>query len=391
MEETEHLLKVKAEEKFKQAFAFDDVSLVPAETCLDPECVDYSVEIGGKKLQLPLLASAMDAVVDVAAAVQLTELGAMGVLNLEGVAARYEEPKEALEKIRRAPRERAVEVLQAVYQKPVQEGLVVQRIEELKKRGAVCAVSVTPPRLLKFLPLFLEHPPDLLFVQSTITTANYVTDGRPPLKLEEAVHQCPFPVFAGNCVTRSAAQQLMEAGVAGILVGLGPGAACTTRRVTGVGVPQVTAIYETSRAREDFFQQTGTYVPIIADGGMRTGGDIAKAIASGADAVMIGSPLAASKEAPGRGFHWGMATSHAGLPRGTRVEVGVRGSLTEILLGPAHVDDGTMNLFGALRQAMGMCGARTIKEMQEASFVIAASVRWEGKALQVSQGVGHGR
>lgn len=390
MEETDQIVSSQRKQKFRQALSFDDVSLVPADTCVDPECVDLSTEIGNRKLAFPLLASAMDAVVDVNMTSRLTEVGAMGVLNLEGIATRYEHPEEAIEEIIQAPQEKAVETIQKVYARPIQEKLIPLRIAQIKEKKGICAVSITPARVQKFFNALLEVPPDMLFVQSTVTTAKYVTFKGEVLNFERFVHQCPFPVIVGNCVTYSAALALMECGIAGILVGLGPGSACTSRKVTGLGVPQVTAIYDVSLARDDFLRQSGVYVPVIADGGMRTGGDMAKAFASGADAVMMGSPLASSKEAPGKGFHWGMATFHPGLPRGTRVRVGIRGTLKEILLGPAHIDDGTMNLFGALRQAMGMCGAKSIKEMQKVPLVIAPALRFEGKALQVSQGVGHG-
>lgn len=384
-------LDLKHLSKFRPALSFDDVSLIPADTAVDPEIVDTATEICGFKLELPVLASAMDAVVDVKVAGVLGRLGGLAVLNLEGLYTRYADPSYPLDRITGAGREEAVAVIQELYREPIKEELVQRRIQQIKAEGVICAVSLTPAKAQRYVQLCVEAGADLLVVQSTVTTASYVTASGRALSFEAFTRECPIPVVVGNCVTAGQASKLMESGARALLVGVGPGAACTSRRVVGVGVPQVTAVYDVACARDLFYERTGRYVQVICDGGMRVGGDVAKAIAAGADAVMIGSPFASAEEAPGRGFHWGMATAHAGLPRGTRIEVGVRGSLQEILLGPSRVEDGTMNLVGALRQAMGICGARTIREMQEAVFCQSSSIAYEGKHLQLMQRVGHGR
>ncbi len=374
--------------KARQTFGFDDVALVPGATTLDPKDVDLTCELATLRLDLPLLASAMDAVVDVRSATVLAELGGLGVLHLEGLQCRYEDPDPLLERIAAASAEEAVTVIQQAYQEPLKNHLVERRVAELKEKGAKVAVSPTPIFAQRAAEIIGPGNIDALFILATVTTARHISSRYQSPDFKRLADQVQAPVFVGNCVSYQAALELMRAGADGILVGVGPGAACTTRRVLGIGVPQVTAAADCAAARDDFETETGKRVPIILDGGMRVGGDIAKAIAAGADAVMIGSPLAAAEEAPGRGYHWGMATSHMGLPRGTRIHVGTSGPMKQILLGPAKRDDGTLNLFGALRLSMSCCGAKNIREMQQAEIVVAPAMPTEGKALQRAQGVG---
>lgn len=374
-----------------QAYGFDDVALVPSHVVVDPEETDITFQLGSFRFNIPVLASAMDAVVDPKFAVLLGRLGGLGVLNLEGLCTRYENEQEALAEIVQAKSSEAVSVIQRVYNRPIQEELVSRRIQEIKAEGIVTAVSATPARAERLGMLSAQAGADIFFVQSTVTTASYETSRGKVLSFSDFCKKMPIPVVVGNCVSYEGAYQLFETGISGILVGVGPGAACTTRRVIGVGVPQISAICNVSAARDDYFKRTKKYVPVVADGGMRVGGDLAKAIASGADAVMLGSPLAAAEEAPGKGYHWGMAASHAGLPRGTRIHVGTKGTLSEILLGPAKTDDGTLNFMGALRSSMGVCGAKTVADMQKTQLVVALSFQTEGKALQKLQGVGMGK
>jgi IMP dehydrogenase len=315
------------------------------------------------------------------------KLGGLAVLNLEGVQTRYNDPDNVLDKIANAPQQEVTALLQKIYSEPIKENLVGDRIRAIKKTGVVCAVSLTPANTKKLSPLAVEAGIDVLVVQSTVTTARHVSKSYRGLIFSELVKQLPVPVIVGNCVSYSACRKLMETGINGLLVGVGPGAACTTREVLGVGVPQATAIMDCAAARDDHFKATGRHVPIIADGGMRNGGDICKAFACGADAVMLGSILAQTKEAPGKGNHWGMATPHEALPRGTRVKVGIKGTLEQTLFGPTSVTDGTQNLVGALRTAMGVCGARNIKEMHQTEVIIAPSIKTEGKFFQMMQGL----
>jgi IMP dehydrogenase len=375
----------------RQTFGFDDVALVPGAVTLDPELVDLSCNLAGVKLALPLLASAMDAVVDVRSAVTMSALGGLAVLHLEGIHCRYADTTPVLDRIASAKTEEAIAVIQDIYQEPVKDDLILQRIAELRQQGAKVAVSPTPASAQHVAGLVKSDQIDLLVIQSTVTTARHFSDRYQPINIRALADTVQAPVFIGNCVSYDAALDLMRAGADGLLVGVGPGAACTTRKVLGIGVPQVTAAVDCAAAREDYLRETGKRVPIILDGGMRVGGDISKAIAAGADAVMIGSPLAGAEEAPGRGFHWGMATSAAGLPRGTRIKVGVTGPMRQILLGPAKKDDGTMNLFGALRLSMASCGARTLADMQRTEIVVAPALPSEGKAAQKEQGVGGAR
>jgi len=375
----------------RQSYGFDDVALVPGSTTLDPEDVDLSCELAGLCLELPVFASAMDAVVDPRSAGVLSELGGVGVLHLEGLQCRYEDPAPVFDRIVSAPPEQAVNVIQEAYREPLKDGLVRRRVAELKQRGGKVAVSPTPMFAHRAAELIGPGNIDLLVVEATVITARHISSRYQSPDFRRLADVVQAPVFVGNCNSYEAALDLMRAGADGVLVGVGPGAACTTRRVLGIGVPQITAAADCAAARDDYERESGKRVPIILNGGMRVGGDIAKAFAAGADAVMIGSPLAMAAEAPGRGYNWGMSTGHAGLPRGTRIHVGIAGPMRQILLGPAQRDDGTMNLFGALRLAMACCGARNIREMQRTEIVIAPALSTEGKAVQRSQGVGGSR
>ncbi len=372
----------------RRTYGFDDVALVPGAVTLDPELVDISCNLAGIHLELPVLASAMDAVVDVNSAAVLSELGGLGVLHLEGLQCRYSDPAPVLERIISAPMEDAVTVSQEAYREPIKDELIVRRVEELRDRGSKVAVSPTPMTAEHAAEVIGSGKLDAFVVEATVTTAQHISSRYESPDLRRLADTVQAPVVVGNCVSYQAALELMQAGADAVLVGVGPGAACTTRRVLGIGVPQVTAAADCAAARDDHFRETGKRVPIILNGGMRVGGDIAKAIAAGADAVMIGSPLAAAEEAPGRGHHWGMSTSSADLPRGTRIHVGVAGPMKQILLGPAKRDDGSMNLFGALRLSMASCGARTLVEMQKTEIVVAPALPTEGKAVQRAQGVG---
>lgn len=377
--------------KLQVAYGFDDVALIPASVTVNPEETDISFKLGKLSFELPVMASAMDAVVNPKVAGLFAKLGGLAVLNLEGIYTRYENPEEALNKICTAPKEDCIALIQKVYSEPIKEHLIEKCIHAMRKEGAVAAVACTPARALKLYTVMEKAGAEILFVQSSVTTAEYKSKQGTTLSFKELCKKARIPVVAGNTVTYEASLALMKSGVEAILVGVGPGAACTTRRVLGIGVPQITAIMDVARARADFLKKNKRRVSVIGDGGMRNGGDVAKAFAAGADAVMLGSPFASSAEAPGRGYHWGMATGHAGLPRGTRIHVGTRAPLEQILTGPSTTDDGSLNLFGALRHAMGVCGAKTIREMQNASLVIAPSFGTEGKAAQRDQHMGMGK
>ncbi len=374
----------------RRAYGLDEVSIVPSRRTRDPDDVDITWEIDAWTFALPMMAAAMDAVVSPATAVEIGRLGGLAVLNLEGLQTRYEEPEPVFEEIASLPDEKATRRMQEIYREPVKPELVVRRIREIKEGGVVAAASLTPQRVRRYAPLVLEAELDLLVIQGTVVSAEHVSSRTEPLNLKEFIARFDIPVIVGGCASYSTALHLMRTGAVGILVGVGPGAACTTRAVIGVGVPQATAIADAAAARMQHLHETGRYVHVIADGGMRTGGDIAKAIACGADAVMLGSPLARAYEAPGRGFHWGMATFHPTLPRGTRVRTRQVGSLQEILVGPAHDNDGTLNLFGALRTSMATTGYANVKEFQKAELVVAPSIGTEGKVYQRAQGVGMG-
>jgi IMP dehydrogenase len=375
----------------RRTYSLDDIALVPAASTLDPDDVDYSWRVGGHLLRLPFVAAAMDSVVDVRMAVEIAALGGLGVLNLEGLTTRYADLDAPLAEIAAAAPEAAVGVLQRLYRAPIDDALVAARIRAVRSAGAICAVSMTPAATARLAPLAEEAGADLILVQSTVITEHHRSSRGRTMSLRGLTTRARVPIMAGNCVSYQAALGLLEAGAAAVFVGVGPGAACTSRKVLGIGVPQATAICDVAAARDEFLHRSGVYVPIVADGGIAVGGDVAKALACGADAVMLGSALARAQEAPGRGFHWGMATPHAALPRGTRIRVGTTGSLRQILLGPAGVDDGSHNLAEALRTAMGLCGAATIREMHAAEVVVAPALGTEGKAAQFSQKVGQGR
>ncbi len=370
----------------RYAYGFDDVALVPADITINPDQTDIGVDLGDLHLSAPILAAAMDAVVDVNLAIAFSKLGGLAVLNLEGLQMRYNDPDEVLVQIAAAPDAEVTSLLQKVYSAPVKENLIGERIKAIKDGGGVCAVSVTPANTKRLYPIAVEAGMDVLVVQSTVTTTRHVSKSTRGLIFSELRQWVSVPIIVGNCVSYNVAKGLMETGITAVLVGVGPGAACTTREVLGVGVPQVTATMDCAAARDDYFRETGRYVPIIADGGIRAGGDLCKAFACGADAVMLGSILVQTAEAPGRGSHWGMATSHEALPRGTRVKVPQNSTLEQTLFGPATVTDGTQNLLGALRTSMGVCGARNIEEMHKVEIVIAPAIKTEGKQLQRLQG-----
>ncbi|MBE0480705.1 MAG: GuaB3 family IMP dehydrogenase-related protein [Dehalococcoidia bacterium] len=374
----------------RHAYGFDEIALVPGDITINPDQTDISFVIDRLVFGIPILASAMDGVVDARFAAALGKLGGLAVLNLEGLQTRYADPEGVLDEIANAAPDRVTQILQRVYSEPIKENLIGDRIRAIKDGGVVCAASLTPANTKRISPLAAEAGMDILVVQSTVTTARHMSKSYRGLIFSELVKQLPVPVVVGNCVTYSSCRKLMETGIHGVLVGVGPGAACTTREVLGVGVPQATATMDCAAARDDYFRASGRYVPIISDGGIRNGGDLCKAFACGADAVMLGSIFAQSKEAPGRGNHWGMATPHEALPRGTRIRVNINGSLEQTLFGPTSVTNGTQNLVGALRTSMGVCGARNIKEMHQTEIVIAPSIKTEGKYFQLSQGLaGH--
>lgn len=366
----------------RPTYGFEDVSLAPGTHTVEPADVDLSQVFCGIELGIPILASAMDAVVDTRMAGELARLGGLAILNLEGVQTRYDDPDRILERIASAPDADVQALLAEVYQQPIREDLIAARLDEIHATGSKAAVSATPAAARRFGPFCAEHGADLFLVQSQVSSARHLATGYDPLSLEEFTRYMPIPVAVGNTTNAEAAFALMEQGAAAVFVGVGPGAACTTREVLGLGVPQVTAISDVAAARDAFLAETGRYVPVVADGGMRRGGELAKAVAAGADALMIGSPLAKADEAPGRGTNWGMAAPSPTLPRGTRIKVGTTGSLERILLGPAHVTDGSENLVGALRQSMAALGARTIREMQVVEMVYAPSTQTEGKSWQ---------
>ena len=378
--------------KARRAYGIDEIALVPGIRTLDPSLADTHISIGGVEMKIPILASAMDGVVDVKMAVLLSELGSMGVLNLEGIQTRYQNPEPILERITSVGTSEFVGLMQELYAEPIKPELIKQRITEIKEKGGIAAVSLTPAGASNYGDIVAESKADLVFIQATVvSTAHLSPESVTPLDLNQFCANMPMPVVLGNCVTYDVALNLMKAGAAAILVGIGPGAACTSRGVLGVGVPQPTAIADCAAARDDFYQETGKYIPVIADGGIITGGDICKCVACGADGVMIGSPIARSAEAPGRGYHWGMATPSPVLPRGTRIKVGTTGTIKEILTGPAKLDDGTHNLLGAIQTSMGTLGAKNIKEMQEVEVVIAPSLLTEGKVYQKAQQLGMGK
>lgn len=377
--------------KARRAYGFDEIALVPGDITINPDEVDIQMNIGKIKFDIPFLASAMDGVVDPKFAVAMGKLGGLAVLNLEGIYTRYEDYQSILKDIAKATPEKATELVQKLYTTPIKEKLIAKRIQEIKKAKVPCAVSSIPQKAERYGAIAQEAGCDIFIVQSTVTTVKHVSTKYQIVDFAKFVKKMKIPVILGNCVTYKVALDLMETGCAGLLVGIGPGSACTSRGVLGLGVPQVTSIADCAAAREVYYKKTGRYVNIIGDGGMSNGGDVCKAIASGADAVMVGSAFARSTEAPGKGFHWGMATPHANLPRGTRIHVGTTGTLEEILYGPATLDDGTQNLVGALRTSMGNVGAKNIREMQLTEIVIAPAIKTEGKVFQRAQRIGMGK
>ncbi|MBI2948192.1 MAG: GuaB3 family IMP dehydrogenase-related protein [Verrucomicrobia bacterium] len=381
--------------KARVTYGFDEIALVPGDITLNPNEVDTGFRIPKKDgssiaLKIPIIASAMDGVTDVHFCTEMGRLGGLGVINLEGVQTRYENPGEMLKKIVKAGKEEVTSIIQKIYQEPIKEELISRRIQELKSAGVLAAVSSIPQKAERFGAIAQEAGADIFVVQSTVSTVRHISTEYKSLDLEAFVKSMTPPVIIGNAVTYTVTLELMSCGVAGVLIGVGPGAACTSRGVLGLGVPQVTATVDCAAARDAHFKKTGRYIPIITDGGMSKGGDVCKALACGADAVMVGSAFARAQEAPGQGNHWGMATPHANLPRGTRIKVGLSGSLKQILFGPATVDDGSQNLVGAITTCMGNVGRRTIREFQETEIIIAPSIKTEGKLFQTVQSVGMG-
>ncbi len=377
--------------KARRAYGFDEIALVPGSVTINPNEVDTSWQLGNKRYKVPIMASAMDGVVDVDFAVAMSKMGGIACLNLEGVQTRYENPAEVLKKIANSSQEESTHLTQSIYKQPIQEKLIVKRIKEIKRRKGIACVSSLPQKADRFGKIAQDAGCDVFVVQSTVTTVRHISSEYKTLDFHKFCKSVKMPVIIGNCVTYETTLELMETGAAALLIGIGPGAACTSRGVLGLGVPQVTAICDAAAARDFYFKKKGIYIPIIADGGMSTGGDICKAFACGSDAVMVGSAFARAKEAPGGGYHWGMATPHANLPRGTRIRVGTTGTLEEILYGPASLDDGTQNLMGALSTCMGNVGAQSIRELQLTELVIAPSIKTEGKVFQQAQRVGMGK
>src|ERR1700730_17504249 len=376
--------------KARAAYSFDGIALIPGALTTKPHEVDISWELCGRRFQIPVMAAPMDGVVSPKLAIEMGRLGGLAVLNLEGIFSRYENPDEVLDRITSASLEEATKIIQGIYGEPIKEELIHKRISEIKKGGGPVLVSSIPQRAERFAKIAEEAGADFFVVQSTVTTARHIASEYTPMDLRQLKKHLSIPLIVGNVVTYEACLELMECGVDALLIGVGPGAACTSREVLGLGVPQVTATADSAAARDFYYKRTGRYVPIVTDGGMTSGGDICKARASGADAVMIGSAFARAHEAPGRGYHWGMATPHSNLPRGTRIRVGVAGPLEQILFGPAEVDDGSQNLVGAITTCMGNVGARNLPEFQQTEIIIAPSIKTEGKLFQTVQSVGMG-
>ena len=379
-----------AASRFKQlrrSYGFDEVAIVPGDVTINPDQTSTDFHVGDFSFTIPIVAAAMDAVTDVNMVIRMSKLGGLAVLNLDGVQARYENPDEVLEMVARASDTEVTAVLQKIYSEPIKENLVGDRVRAIKKAGAVCAISLIPANTKRLAPIVAEAGGDILVVQSTVTSARHISKSYRGLIFSELCQQIPMPIVVGNCVSYNACLELMRTGIAGVLVGVGPGAACTSREVLGLGVPQITATIDCAAAREEYYRESGKYIPIITDGGFRKGGDVCKAFAAGADAVMLGSNFAQVKEAPGHGYHWGMSHPHPALPRGTRIRVGTTTTLEQLLFGPTSVTHGTQNLVGALRTAMGFCGAATIQEFHAAEMVIAPAIVSEGKSYQMMQGV----
>ena len=379
----EHQTGVTNFKNLQRAYGFEEVAIVPGQVTMDPADTEIGFKIGDNEFDLPILAAAMDGVVDPKFAALYTEKGGLATLNLEGVYGRYANPEKILREVIDAPIDKVTRVLQRIYSAPLKAEYMARSIEKMKEQGAIVSVSVTPANTTEFIDTIVEAGADYFVCASTVTTARFISRNSLGLQIEDLVKRIPIPVIIGNTVSYGSTLELMETGVSAVLVGVGPGSACTSREVLGIGVPQVTATIDTAAARDEYYSRTGRYVPIITDGGIRSGGDLSKALVSGADAVMLGSILASTEEAPGKGYHWGMATPHPALPRGTRIRVGVRGSLDQILNGPTDKTDGTENLIGALRTAMGMCGALTIGDFQKAELIVAPAIKTEGKQLQI--------
>jgi IMP dehydrogenase len=377
--------------KARQSYGFDEIALVPGSVTINPEEVDTTWGIQDKKFSVPIIAAAMDGVVDAKFAIEMGKLGGVAILNLEGVQTKYEDSEEVIDRIVESSGEETTRLIQQIYEEPIKEELVAKRIEEIKKTGVPVVVSCIPQKAPRLGKIAEEAGADIFVIQSTVLTVKHISTQYSAVDLKKVCGEMRIPVILGNCVTYKVTLELMQAGASAVLVGIGPGAACTTRGVLGIGVPQVTAICDAAAARDYYKKKTGKYIPVIADGGMRSGGDLCKAIACGADAAIIGSILARAKEAPGKGYHWGMATPHPNLPRGTRIHVGTTGPLKEILFGPARTDDGSQNLMGALQTSMGNLGAKNIKEMHKVEIIIAPSIQTEGKLFQSVQRVGMGK
>ena len=385
-------IEIGLNKKVRRAYGIDEIALVPGKRTLDYDLTDPSWSIGDIQREVPIIASAMDSVVDVSTAVELSKLGALGVINMEGIQTRYEDSEKILSQIASVGKSEFVPLMQKIYSEPIKEELILHRIDEVKKMGGIAALSGTPQAAMKYKNTLKNSNIDLFFLQGTVVSTEHIgMEGKESLNIKDLCNSMKVPVIAGNCVTYEVAQLLMRSGVSGLMVGIGPGAACTSRGVLGIGIPQATAIADCSSARDDYLKETGRYIPIIGDGGIVTGGDICKCLACGADAVMIGSPIAKSSTAPGKGYHWGMATPSPLLPRGTRIQVGSTGSLERIIKGPALLDDGTHNLLGAIRTSMSTLGAQNIKEMQNVEVVIAPSLLTEGKVYQKAQQLGMGK
>ena len=380
----------KATSKFKQlrrSYGFDEVAIVPGDVTVNPDQTNTDFHIGDFTFTFPIIAADMDSVTDVNMVVKMGKLGGLAVLNLDGVQARYENPDEVLEKIAKTPDDEITALLQKIYREPAKDNLVGDRVQAIKKAGVTCAFSLIPASTKRLAPVAAEAGGDILVVKSTVTSARHISKSYRGLIFSELCKQIKMPIIVGNCVSYTACLELMRTGIAAVLVGVGPGAACTSREVLGLGVPQITATIDCAAARDDYHRETGKYVPIITDGGFNKGGDVCKAVAAGADAVMLGSNFARTSEAPGRGYHWGMSHPHPALPRGTRIKVGTSTTLEKLLFGPTSLTHGTENLVGALRMSMGFCGAATIPEMHQAEMVIAPAVATEGKSYQMIQGV----
>ncbi len=373
--------------KLRQSYGFDEVAIVPGDVTLNPDQTSTDFSIGDFTFTFPIVTSAMDSVVDVNFAIAFGKLGGLAILNMDGIQARYENSAEKLAEISKASNDEVTALMQKIYTEPIKENLVGERVEAIKKAGVICAVSLIPANTKRLAPIVAEAGGDILVVQSTVTSARHISKSYRGLIFSELYEQLKMPIVVGNCVSYTACLELMNTGISGVLVGVGPGAACTSREVLGIGVPQITATIDCAAARDTYYEESGRYVPIITDGGLKKGGDVCKAVAAGADAVMIGSPLAQTKEAPGLGYHWGMSHPHPALPRGTRIKVGTTTSLQQLLFGPTSLTHGTQNLVGALRTAMGFCGAANIREMHQAEMVIAPSIGTEGKSYQMTQGV----